>query len=650
MGRRLLLAFALAAVAIAAVTAGLAFWRRDDGAAAGPARSAQEMAAAHDRADAVARGRPVEHADAPAGRREVTSRTPWRAPLRGRVVYEDLPHVGVPGVELICDGLIAPDAPVVTDREGRFEIERAIARRRITLRGSDLLTRHHLGKWIIQHKPAADGVAAVEHVWPAVVGPTFLVKVEGLERGVEPWRLRLIQHEADGTQDSWDWIDMHPGPGADELQARFTLVWYRLLPGSRFTVEVSDADGILGGEAPVPAPEGVHELELRIGVVGALLSGRVTDTEGQPIRAQVRAMRSGMQIEELLGEHSVRTDEEGRFRLPGLDPGRTQVLVASEDHALASVHLELRAGERRVQDVRLPSARIAGDVRGALIAPSGGLYAMGMLRLVCLDGEAVERIEVAFGDEEREGPGRGQSARFRFGDIPEGRYRLELVPLDGRRYEPSTLEVSPPAVDVRFVSDDLLAGDSSVEVLLRALDGRTGQPLERFEFSPRFEDLWILETEDGDEQGEDVALPVGLEVDLIVSSPGYAPACVSTADAVARGDRRVLDVPLARGPGLAVLVLDADMALRSKGLVAARLHIPLGRALAGARVRAGQRLLGTTEARGLVLCRPGAPIGTLQVSLPGWSVFSIQRHPHYEPGSGAVLVLMMRDGSMREAR
>ena len=64
----------------------------------------------------------------------------------------------------------------------------------------------------------------------------------------------------------------------------------------------------------------------------------------------------------------------------------------------------------------------------------------------------------------------------------------------------------------------------------------------------------------------------------------------------------------------------------------------------------GQRLLGATDARGLVLCRPGAPIGTLQVSLPGWSVFSIPRHPHYEPGSGAVLVLMMRDGSMREAR
>jgi hypothetical protein len=99
-----------------------------------------------------------------------------------------------------------------------------------------------------------------------------------------------------------------------------------------------------------------------------------------------------------------------------------------------------------------------------------------------------------------------------------------------------------------------------------------------------------------------------------------------------------------------VLVLDADLALRTEGLDAGLITFPVARPLAGAMVRAGGRRLGTTDALGLVVSPASAQIGSVEVWLAGWTVFSVQGYPDHEPGSGAVLALMVREGSSRGAR
>ena len=107
-------------------------------------------------------------------------------------------------------------------------------------------------------------------------------------------------------------------------------------------------------------------------------------------------------------------------------------------------------------------------------------------------------------------------------------------------------------------------------------------------------------------------------------------------------DGPVLDVQLAPGWGAALLVLDASRVL---GYSRSGMDngVPM-RGLEGARIVAGGRTLGISDAHGLALCASDAPIEAFEVLLPGWSRLSVRGFlGHARTPNGLGFVLMIRD-------
>jgi hypothetical protein len=647
MGRRRILTATIAVVVLVATLALLVPWRDEGGTEASP-RAAQvnslpeaEPSTLLPPGEASPLAADLESPRAAGGRSEVPAQTPWVAPLRGRVVYLGHEDVGVPGLQ-VAFGDPDSDPHVATDREGRFQHPRRLPRGGLSLHAADPLSGswHHRSH---EHRPGPDGAAATELVWAIETGPTFLVRLVNAPDDVRAWRLRLLERLGDGRELPWSWIQAHAGEQSQELWARYSSSSQEPRPRSSLVVQVADAEGLHGGETPIRSLGTVHELTIPVGVVGATLTGRVSDEDGRPVHARLHALRDQVLGQEAFSWPEAETDADGGYVLGGLEPGPTRLVVATPDRELTSVPIELLAGQRHVQDVQLATVRIAGDIRGALVAPSAGPDPAGLLRLSCLDGKTVERIQICGDDEERDGPGAGLFAEFAFDDLPQGRYRLELIPFDGRSYEATTLELFPPATDVRFVTREVPVGDVEEELVLRVLEGESRQELDRFVYLFLLRDLWILENERGSGGRKEVDLPRGLSLSLLVTAPGCVPRMASTDDARRVGEQLELSVELARSEALAVLVLDGTDLLRSEGIDAGFLRVPAARGLPGARVRARGTLLATSDAHGLATCSSRPDLADLEVTLPGWSLAAIEAVDPLAAGTGYVQAFLVRD-------
>ena len=101
---------------------------------------------------------------------------------------------------------------------------------------------------------------------------------------------------------------------------------------------------------------------------------------------------------------------------------------------------------------------------------------------------------------------------------------------------------------------------------------------------------------------------------LVIPAPGYVPTLVEMSDAELVDGEPSLDVALEPGHGAALLILDAHRTHGTDSRTGDLLPV-LG--IAGARVVADGKMLGTSDAQGLALCRSKQPIEQFDGARPG---------------------------------
>jgi hypothetical protein len=226
--------------------------------------------------------------------------------------------------------------------------------------------------------------------------------------------------------------------------------------------------------------------------------------------------------------------------------------------------------------------------------------------------------------------------------VPAGRYAVTVFSIDGRRYAPEAQVVTAPTDEVLFTTEEIPTTEEELELEVHVRDRVTGETLEHVARLARVWSFWTSEVEttasgfDSDIWGEP-----GMPFEWLVAAPGYVPALVSIAAAERVEDRFILEIGLEPGHGAALIVLDAG---RSLGGVSADDDVLRMPALAGARIVAGGRTLGTTDHHGLALCRSSSPIERFEVELAGWFVLSVQRFlGHARTPDGIGFVWMTRE-------
>jgi hypothetical protein len=325
------------------------------------------------------------------------------------------------------------------------------------------------------------------------------------------------------------------------------------------------------------------------------------------------------------------TDERGGFELDRVPGGVHRLMVQTDHRRVARYDVEVVPGQVAVRDVVLDRVDVAGDVRGALVGPLEGGEPMAWVHLESLGGDATNLVQFAgfvlFSDSDGEG-----RSEFVFEDLPAGRYSVRVDPMDGRHYTPASAEVGVPAEDVLFTTDEVMQAED-VTYVLRVTDAPTGEVLPEISVLWRLGQMWSSQIETGPgrmvETGPPIADLVG-----VVSSPGHVPRAFAARDFEADGDQLRMELPLERGHGSVIVVLDAEHLL---GGSEARFDDYLAaEGIAGARVVSGGHTLGTSDATGLALARAPEPIDTFEVRAPGW--VEISRSP-----GAAAFVLMVRE-------
>lgn len=165
--------------------------------------------------------------------------------------------------------------------------------------------------------------------------------------------------------------------------------------------------------------------------------GAVLDRDGRALPGLELALVPRGSGAEVVGGRT----RDGEFLLPRVALGRHTLhfWLGLETHSL---ELEVRRGPNELGELRLPLGEVAGGVSGRLIAADGTPVAM--LLLVDPSNDTIAAVET-----EPVAGARGEST-FQFENVPTGRYRLELLALDGLRYEPAGLSLSPPALGLEF--------------------------------------------------------------------------------------------------------------------------------------------------------------------------------------------------------
>ena len=587
--------------------------------------------------------------------RSTSRSTSWSARLRGRLV-DSRTGEGIPRVRVRVRTVGRSEGEqVVSDPGGRFESDATYRRRSLRLLAADDLTGSRLGRLSHDHRPLADGDEPLEALWRVDIGPTYRLRISGYDGSLEGWRARLLERSDSGEEREWPWLELVAGGEGEDPWVRYPRIEQESCPAWLPRLHVAAPGETWRGETPVASTAGVHRVRIPVVPWASVIRGRVVDEDGEGVDASVLALWPDAVEEDRSPWTETRTDPTGSYSLEPLPPGGYRLMVASDHRELARRSVELVAGESSVQDFVLSSIVIAGDVRGQLLVPEGGLGPFGLVRLRSSGDGATDLAELVGPDHPGHPDGAGRS-EFGFEGLPAGTYRLTLVPLDGRSYRPLSIDVSPPAEGIVFASDDVVGDEDSLTLLFRVLDRTTGELVREYSQLPRLGPLWSTWVESTKRMGQNKAVgtfskspaalhrsPPGVPVQWVVASPGYVPAVVNLSDARIEGDKAWLVVELEPGWGAALVIVDAEnmMGGSDMGLDAGILPAP---GLAGAEVRVEGRPLGRSNSTGLAILRTDGPVHAFDVRLRGWTVLA--RHRIQGPGqlaSGIGFVLMARE-------
>jgi hypothetical protein len=569
-----------------------------------------------------------------------------RRALRGQIV-DARSGQGLPYVSVHCrsnDQLVSE--PVVTDLDGRFVSPSTGSDAACCLWVTDIVNSKRLAQ--VEHEHSGSEAPADLSV-PVEVGPTLIVRLLGAPADKGPWKLRLLERPLD---QEWSWLAPLVFRSDGPLVARYVTFEHAPNLGHRTFVQVANENESWRGEIEVAGPAGVHVVDVEVAPFTATLFGRVVDADRQPLEAHLVALPSeaGSAAESL---HEVSTDDVGWWLLSGLEPGATRLLVSSAHRAVQRLDVELAAGEERELEVVLPRVRIGGNVTGALAGPREGEEPIGIVHLQSADGGVTDLVQVciALPESESNPPDDGRTP-FVFPDVPAGRYRVSVIALDGRHYEPDSVEVESPGY-AELTTNDVWRMPALGNYSLSVRDAETKALLDRTTSLFHLPPFWSTQPTPGDPVQELAFLGETAPVTLVVGRAGYIPAALFLPDGY-RSARRIegrveVQLELERGFGAALVVLDGGNSIGGEAAFASQLStMP---AVAGAKVLCDGIAIGTSDAHGLALCRSAAPIRKVEVDLPGWTLlashhFLSEGGSSYLPidGSGGLgFVLMVRD-------
>lgn len=325
--------------------------------------------------------------------------------------------------------------------------------------------------------------------------------------------------------------------------------------GQLLRVEVPVANGIQAEtiRVPLPLPTTAH--------------GRVLDEHGEPwASASVQLLPwGGGAVSFYRGAEP--TDADGRFEFPQLTPGAHWFSVSTQPFtADLRRSLEIVSGPNDVGEFVISRAVATSFVRGFLTVSAGERAAKAIVVLT----DSRTGLEVADDTSDRDGRG-----CFVFADVPAGRYELDVIPLDERRYRgfPRALEVPCAALEFR--------GEGSACAELEVRDAESGELLTDSEGWALRHQRWVPIWKERETRRARSDEP------LVVLAPDHRPEHLERLPPSGV-------VALARGWGELVHAVDLSSGTSSRAG-------GFGPPLAGVRVLVEGREVATTDAAGLAL-------------------------------------------------
>jgi hypothetical protein len=301
------------------------------------------------------------------------------------------------------------------------------------------------------------------------IGPTYALEFDppaGLQPNdfecalALPDRSERVTTHVRRRADSTEWVRFPSAPRTSLLGASGR---------SAYVLELASRDGFWRGNATVVASDGVSRSPVRFTLEpSARIEGRVQSIDGSAIagaRVKLDRARSARVRE-------TRSDADGRWTLGAIAPGAWRIAVRSPAWNDNEQDVTLAPLETRVCDVRLV-ARATSSVAGELTSRSGTHVPRGVMRLRSTsDPDLVLDTATT--------PGTAGATRhdtFRFDAVPAGEYEL-LPPMDDAyAWDPPSQVGNVPGTFLPFVCRDDV---TSLDIALRAVDGASGRPIERF--------------------------------------------------------------------------------------------------------------------------------------------------------------------------
>ena len=377
------------------------------------------------------------------------------------------------------------------------------------------------------------------------------------------------------------------------------------------------AEGKLFGRSAILWRCGIQSVAITLELEPRVF-GRVVDLAGEPVEDAIVSLlpleESGVDWERLLDV----TDAGGRFDFQGLESIEYR-LVASGSFARSEPIRFRTAGRKDLGPIVLPAAPSAGSIEGKLIHPEGrGSWTVLLLEDL-RSGKTLVAMPSRIPDAGDDDP--DEAKAFAFVRVPAGSYSLSAISVDGTRFAPESLTVSPPAERLEFRSVPTL----EERFYVTARDAESGEPIPRFTVAAAVHGQWL----GGEADAEEDMFPSDR---WIVSAAGHRPRLVERSDFESEGrtseeereglgmgeiELRRAQIHLERGFGLPIVFRDGD---DDSLQVPATFGPLIGAPLAGVGVLADGELVATSDAEGLALVSLPSKPARLEFALPGWSV------------------------------
>ncbi|MCP3918325.1 MAG: carboxypeptidase regulatory-like domain-containing protein [bacterium] len=382
---------------------------------------------------------------------------------------ESLPHyaIDVPGERLVTDAL------------GRCASARALPLGLVELRLLDHPDLPRDGAHAMAHKHTSGALATIE----VPAGPTYTLLTRLPEgRAEDAFELGLL--------------DLHtlsisailPAPNTP-LRSTGGKHWCRFRASSgaewteEWTLTLGSKDGTWSGSAHVDAAVGIYPQRVSIDLQArGRLVVRPVNLIGQAVpEVWVRLEGPG---EWTYGRPAYASpppgsplSPAGTLTSPWLPTGVYSLAVSSPAHERQVRTVTLAPGTNLIE-ARLVTLPPGGDVAGSLHSAKGVTIGGVSMRLVTEFPEHRELLGMIGWDLDQ---GFG---RFRFPDMPEGTYRVEVICQGFHAWDPPSITVTAPRDDLVFTRQDDV---ESFTAQLRVVDARTRAQLDEVRVSLRNE-------------------------------------------------------------------------------------------------------------------------------------------------------------------